>query len=119
MSNDDALSEWVCDRFSPRFGWRWVIDSLMMSFFESTLAELWYQCSIFNIKYQLIIVTNFTNLSYLSFITEMLSKPESEENSFKGMEIGKKLGKRGWTFWERKFRIEIAEFDEVVREIET
>ncbi len=114
-----AVLEWVWDRCRVRPLWRWAIDSNTVSDFESISAELWYHCFIFNINSQLISATNSTNLSHLSLSTEMLSKPESEENSFKELSLGKKLGKGEWNPWERRFRIEIAEFDEVAREIET
>ena len=88
-----AVLEWAWDRCGDCKLWRSAIDSNTVSNFESISAELWYHCSIFNINSQLISATNSTNLSHLSLSTEMLSEPESEENSFKELSMGKKLGK--------------------------
>ena len=49
----------------------------------------------------------------------MSSKFDQEENQTSEGSFGRKLGKGDWNVWDRKLKIEIAEFDEVAREIET
>ena len=88
-----AICEWVCDRCSPSWYWRWVIDSHMMPRFDVVSQRSLADRPIFNIKFQLIYTTNFSNLSILSLNTEMFGKQEPEENSLKEGSMGKKLVK--------------------------
>ena len=106
---------WVCDCCNTELGWQWVIDTLAVD--ERSDVDSWeLACkrTAFNIKFQLILTAYSTNLPYLSSIVEMLGRQEHEENT-----MGKKLGKGEWNSWERRLKIEIGEYDEVVKEIET
>ena len=110
---------WVCDRCNPRYDWRWVIDPNMRPWLEDLLLDLRSNRSIFNIKFQLIITTNFSNLSPWPSTAEMFSKPEPEDDMMKENGMAKKLAKGEWNQWDRRLKIEISEFDEVMKEIET
>ena len=60
-------------------------------------------------------MTYFTIFSYSSPIAETSRAIDQEENQMREGSMGRKLGKGDWYVWDRKLRIEIAEFDEVVK----
>ena len=114
-----GILEWVCGCCNLNSDWRWVIDSNIRPWSKGLSLNPRSKRSIFNIKFQLIIATNFPNLSPSSSTAEMFSKPESEENVIKESGMAKKLAKGEWNQWDRRLKIEISEFDEVMKEIET
>ena len=107
------------DCCSPGLDWQWILRAHVAKCISWDSSRSSHQSATFNIKFQLIYMTYLTNFSNLSPIAEMSSKFDQEENQTSEGSFGRKLGKGDWNVWDRKLRIEIAEFDEVVKEIVT